>query len=111
MTREQRRFTLKLALKRGMNHEQFLRETSAREVREYMALNLIDPVFEGERIERAVAALYALTYNVNRDPDKTPAASVSDCIPDYSARFRPAEREQTIEEMKAAIDGWLEVVK
>jgi hypothetical protein len=73
---------LKLALLRGCTHAEFLRTTSAREVAEYRALNLIDPLFVGDRIDRAAAMVASTVYNMMRGPD-TDAASVADFVPDY----------------------------
>jgi hypothetical protein len=75
---------MKLAILRGQTHKDYLRTTSAREVAEYQALNLIDPLFIGERVDRAAALIASTMFNMMRSTDAEPM-SVADCTPDYSA--------------------------
>jgi hypothetical protein len=103
VTRHQRRFTLKLALKRGISHDEFLRTTSAREVAEYQALNSIDPLWDGERLERAIGGQTSLIYNVNRS-ENADATTVADWIPDYAAWLTTPTR--TDEEVSDEFDRW-----
>jgi hypothetical protein len=88
---------------RGVSHADLLRTTSAKEIAEYRALHLIDPLWDGERIENSLASLSNLTFNLNRHPD-TEATTVKDWTPDYAAWTQAKSDEQLSDEF----DRWYE---
>jgi hypothetical protein len=54
---------MKLALARGLSHYEFLQTTSAKEIREYQALDSIDPLFDGDRLDILFARLELAVIN------------------------------------------------
>jgi hypothetical protein len=88
---------------RGVSHAEFLRTTSAREVAEYQALNLIDPLYVGDRIDRAAAMIASTTYNMMRGTDQD-AATVADFIPDYSRWL--SDPPKSADELSDEYDAW-----
>jgi hypothetical protein len=94
---------MKMALRRGMSHREYLANTSAMEVAEYMALDIIDPIFDGDRFEAAIGQLSSLTYNINRG-ENTEATSATDWMPNYAARLTA----KTTEQLSDEFDKWYE---
>jgi hypothetical protein len=93
-----------MALLRGVSHQEFLRTTSAREVQEYRALNTIDPIFMGDRIDAAAATVANVTFNMMKSSETT-ATSIQDWLPDYAAWLRDAEQEKE-QEVMDQLDIW-----
>jgi hypothetical protein len=73
-----------MALARGISHAEFLRTTSAREVAEYRALHRIDPLWDAERTEYAVAQLTNVYFNRNKSEEASPTTPL-DWMPNYTA--------------------------
>jgi hypothetical protein len=94
---------LRLALARGISHSQLLHTTSAKELSEYRALNLINPLFDGDRIDQGNAMVANIIFNMLRDPSVKPT-SIVEWMPDYEARFKP--QEETQDDIALAFDAW-----
>lgn len=92
---------MRLALMRGVSHKEFLRTTSSREIGEYWALHKIDPLFDGPRVEQAIAGLSSLTFNMARDPDKADPMTAADFTPDHTAWLTAKTPEQASDEFDA----------
>lgn len=83
---------------------QLQREMSSHEFSEWMAYAGLEP-FGEERADLRMGILAALTFNINRDPERTDEAKPEDFIPRFE-RLEPMSKEDAVAAIDAAFTAY-----